>query len=123
VLLQADQADATIELPGEGFDDGPDAFIDTAAVMANLDLVVTADTVIAHLAGALARPTWVALPYVPDWRWMLDRSDHPWYPTARLFRQTRMGDWTGVFAAIATELYAILKSRRDARGDVTFDAP
>ena len=96
--------DLKIEMPGEGFDDGPDAFIDTAAVMASLDLVVAADTVIVHLAGALARPVWVALPHVPDWRWMLDRDDYPWYPTARLFRQKQLGDWEGVFAAMVGEL-------------------
>jgi tetratricopeptide (TPR) repeat protein len=96
--------DLRIEMPGEGFDDGPDAFIDTAAVMANLDLVIAADTVIVHLAGALARPVWVALPHVPDWRWMLDRQDYPWYPTARLFRQKQLGEWDQVFAEMTVEL-------------------
>lgn len=103
--------DVRIEMPGEDFDEGPDAFIDTAAVMANLDLIVTADTVIAHLAGALARPTWVALPHVPDWRWLLDRDDSPWYPTVRLFRQKRANDWDGVFAEIAT----VLRARSEQR--------
>jgi Flp pilus assembly protein TadD len=84
-----------------GLDNGPDAFIDTAAVMASLDLVITSDTSIAHLAGALGRPVWVALRHVPDWRWMLDRSDSPWYPTMRLFRQATDGDWQPVFAAMA----------------------
>ncbi|HEX3666493.1 MAG TPA: tetratricopeptide repeat protein [Rhizomicrobium sp.] len=93
-----------VEDPGPGFDAGPDAFVDTAAIMENLDLVITSDTAIAHLAGALARPVWVALQYVPDWRWLLDRSDSPWYPTMRLFRQTRRGDWTGVFAGMETAL-------------------
>jgi hypothetical protein len=87
-----------------GLDDGPDAFIDTAAVMATLDLIITSDTSIAHLAGALGRPVWVALRRIPDWRWMLDRTDSPWYPTMRLFRQTTEGDWDGVFAAIAEAL-------------------
>jgi tetratricopeptide (TPR) repeat protein len=76
---------------------GPDAFLDVAAVMECLDLVITSDTSIAHLAGALGRPTWVALKRVPDWRWMLDRDDSPWYPTMRLFRQRRHGDWEDVF--------------------------
>jgi tetratricopeptide (TPR) repeat protein len=67
---------------------------DTAALIENLDLVVTADTAIAHLAGALGRRVWVLLPFVPDWRWMLDREDSPWYPTMRLFRQKAKGDWT-----------------------------
>jgi Tfp pilus assembly protein PilF len=87
-----------------GFDEGPDAFIDTAAVMANLDLIVTCDTSIAHLAGALARPVWVAFRHVPDWRWMLDREDSPWYPTMRLFRQKSAGDWSPVFTAIERQL-------------------
>jgi hypothetical protein len=88
----------------EGFDDGPDSFVDTAAVMENLDLVITCDTSLAHLAGALARPTWVALKYMPDWRWMLDRADSPWYPAMRLFRQRTWGDWGGVFEEIAEAL-------------------
>jgi hypothetical protein len=89
-----------LETLGADFDAGPDAFLDTAAVMESLDLVITCDTSIAHLAGALARPTWVALKHVPDWRWMLDRDDSPWYPTARLFRQSSDGDWSGVFEAM-----------------------
>jgi Tfp pilus assembly protein PilF len=88
----------------EGLDAGPDAFVDTAAVMMTLDLVITSDTSIAHLAGALGRPVWVALRLVPDWRWMLDRHDSPWYPTMRLFRQTSDGDWPGVFEAMAAAL-------------------
>ncbi len=92
-----------IETLGNDFDAGPDAFIDTAAVMECLDLVITSDTAIAHLAGALARPTWVALKHVPDWRWLLDRPDNPWYPTLRLFRQPQPEDWTGVFAAIRAQ--------------------
>lgn len=90
--------------PGEGFDDGQDAFVDTAGLMASLDLVVSSDTAIAHLAGALGRPTWVALKQVPEWRWMLERSDTPWYPGTRLFRQTARRDWDGVFARMREEL-------------------
>jgi hypothetical protein len=75
--------EVTIETLGEDFDNGPDAFVDTAAVMENLDLIVTSDTSIAHLAGALGRPTWVAVSHLPDWRWLLDREDSPWYPTDR----------------------------------------
>jgi tetratricopeptide (TPR) repeat protein len=82
------------------FDTVHGAFMDTAAVMMNLDLVITSDTSVAHLAGALGVSVWVALPYVPDWRWLLDRADSPWYPTMRLFRQKRAGDWEGVFAEI-----------------------
>jgi hypothetical protein len=68
-------------------------FADTAAMISQLDLVITVDTVIAHLAGALGKPVWVFLPRVPDWRWMLDREDTPWYPTMRLFRQEVHGQW------------------------------
>jgi Flp pilus assembly protein TadD len=88
----------------DGLDSGQDAFIDTAAVMRALDLVVTSDTSVAHLAGALGVPVWVALRRVPDWRWMLDRPDSPWYPTMRLFRQSTDGDWGPVFAAMAQVL-------------------
>lgn len=84
--------------------DEADSFLDAAAVMQCMDLVITCDTSIAHLAGALGRPAWVALKYVPDWRWMLDRNDSPWYPTLRLFRQTTTGSWREVFGAIQREL-------------------
>jgi hypothetical protein len=94
----------TIETLGDEFDAGEDAFIDTAAIMSNLDLVITSDTSIAHLAGALARPAWVALKHVSDWRWLLDREDNPWYPTLRLFRQETVGDWKPVFARLEHEL-------------------
>jgi hypothetical protein len=65
------------------------------------DLVITSDTSIAHLAGALGRPVWIGLRYSPEWRWMLGRDDSPWYPTARLFRQSEPGGWSGVFTAMA----------------------
>lgn len=89
---------------GADLDPGPDAFLDTAALMASLDLVITADTAIAHLAGALARPTWLLLPQVADWRWLMGRSDSPWYPTLRLFRQKTRGDWGAVFAEVEAAL-------------------
>ena len=101
--------DVTIETLGEDFDNGVDAFIDTAAVMSSLDLVVTADTAIAHLAGALGCGTWIALKYVPHWPWMLDREDSPWYPTVRLFRQSDPDNWTPVFANIANELRSLVR--------------
>ena len=110
-------ASMAIETPGHDFDDGADAFIDTAAMMANLDLVITSDTSIAHLAGALGRPVWVALKYVPDWRWLLDRTDSPWYPTMRLFRQTRSDDWAGVVAQMAEQLRQIVDAA-ETNGDV-----
>ena len=100
--------DAGIESLGNELDNGPDAFCDTAAVMNSLDLIITSDTSIAHLAGALGRPTWVALKYVPDWRWMLDREDSPWYPTLRLFRQSQRDDWIQVFAKIERELRSLV---------------
>ena len=89
---------------GEAFDAGPDGFLDTAAVMMQLDLVITSDSAVAHLAGALGRPVWLALKDVPDWRWQLDREDCPWYPSARLFRQDRRDDWSALFDRIAAAL-------------------
>lgn len=85
-------------------------FMDTAAIMASLDLVITSDTSIAHLAGALDVPVWVALSLAPDWRWLLERDDSPWYPTMRLFRQTRLADWSDVFKRMAQELESRTKA-------------
>ncbi len=82
----------------------PNDFDDTASLAAETDLVITVDTGIAHLAGALARPTWVLLPFAPDWRWRLDRHDSPWYPTLRLFRQPSPGDWGPVVREVAAAL-------------------
>ncbi|MBK8163487.1 MAG: tetratricopeptide repeat protein [Gammaproteobacteria bacterium] len=79
-------------------------FDDTAALIESLDLVISVDTSVAHLAGALGKPTWILLPYTPDWRWLLDREDSPWYPGVRLFRQTRPGDWDSVIRRITGEL-------------------
>ncbi len=89
---------------GSEVDKSSGAFMDTAAIMKHLDLVITSDTSIAHLAGAIGVPTWIAIGYIPDWRWLLERDDSPWYPTVRLFRQSRLGDWQGVFQAIKSEL-------------------
>ena len=85
-----------------------DDYVDTAAVMRNLDLVISADSSPAHLAGALGVPVWMPLPYISDWRWMTDRDDTPWYPTMRLFRQRRWGDWDDVFSRMAQELPRML---------------
>jgi tetratricopeptide (TPR) repeat protein len=104
-------AGTTVETLEEGFDAGPDAFLDAAAVMQDLDFIITSDTAIAHLAGALGRPVWVALKYVPDWRWFLDRSDSPWYPTMRLFRQTARNDWRGVFNRMENELRMLARQK------------
>jgi hypothetical protein len=97
---------------GVGFDAGPDAFLDTAAAIMNLDLVVSADTSVAHLAGALGRPVWIALQRAPDSRWLLEREDSPWYPTARLFRQQAAGDWHEVFERMAAELARVVAGER-----------
>ena len=95
-----------VQTLGEAFDAGDQSFLDTAAVMAHLDLVITSDTSIAHLAGAMGRPVWVVLKSVPDWRWGLEGETSPWYPTARLFRQTTRGDWSGVFDQVRAALRA-----------------
>jgi tetratricopeptide (TPR) repeat protein len=79
-------------------------FEDTAAIIEQLDLVISVDTSVAHLAGALGKPVWILLPYVPDWRWLCERSDSPWYPSARLFRQAMSGDWSEVFAQLQQAL-------------------
>ena len=80
------------------------SFAETAAVIASLDLVITVDTAVAHLAGALGKPVWVLLPPVPDWRWLLDREDSPWYPTMRLFRRAQEEDWQAVFGRVTEAL-------------------
>ena len=85
---------------GETFND----FADTAAAIAQLDLIITIDTSVAHLAGAMGKPTWVLLCHNPDWRWGLDGDTSPWYPTMRLFRQPTFNDWNSVFAAISNAL-------------------
>ena len=81
----------------------------TAGLIAQMDLMITMDTAVTHLAGALAKPTWVLLPYAPDWRWLLDRTDCPWYPSLRLFRQSRFGDWTGPIENVQNELKRLLR--------------
>ena len=87
-------------------DEAAGRFMDTAAVMRNLDLVVTANSAIAHLAGALGAPVWIALPFAPDWRFLQDRDDCQWYPTMRLFRQNTFGEWPDVFERITNAVQA-----------------
>ncbi len=99
-----------VETLGEDFNAEPQAFLDTAAAMASLDLVITSDTSAAHLAGALARPTWIALKHVAGSQWGADGPATTWYPTARLFRQSAPGDWAGVFREMADALRARVTS-------------
>ncbi|HEY1720149.1 MAG TPA: tetratricopeptide repeat protein [Magnetospirillaceae bacterium] len=89
-------------------------FADTAALIANLDLVITVDTSVAHLAGALGKAVWILVRFDHDWRWLLDRDDSPWYPTARLFRQTTLGDWDPVIARVAAALAQFAAAHRIA---------
>jgi hypothetical protein len=90
-------------------------FADTASLMKRLDLVITVDTAVAHLAGSLGVPTWIMLPKVADWRWFLHRDDSPWYPSARLFRQGQDGEWGPVVERVVTELAALVEDRRASR--------
>jgi tetratricopeptide (TPR) repeat protein len=99
-----------IEMLDADFDASGDAFLDAAAVIENLDLVISVDTSIAHLAGALGKPVWIALKHVPEWRWLLGRNDSPWYPTARLFRQEQRGDWDGLFRLMAKALKELVSA-------------
>jgi hypothetical protein len=120
-LISLQKNDVARDLPGAGgrqpilefggdLDGSHGPFMDTAAIMMNLDLVITSDTSIPHLAGALGVPIWLALPFAPDWRWLLDRGDSPWYPTMRLFRQKSPGDWTAVFEEIHAVLGALIST-------------
>jgi len=93
----------------DDFDSGKNAFTDTAAVMSNCDLIITSDTAIAHLAGALGCRTWVVLKKVPDWRWMLDRNDTPWYPNMKLYRQKERDNWEYVFELIKKDIKKLIK--------------
>lgn len=96
---RADLPEGAVVAPGSIAD-----FADTAAIVAELDLVISVDTAVAHLGGALAKPVWLLLPFVGEWRWLLDRTDTPWYPTMRLFRQPSPGDWPAVVDAVAAAL-------------------
>jgi len=95
-------------------------YLDTAAMLMNLDVVISVDTSVVHLAGALSRPTIAILPYNVEWRWLMEREDSPWYPTMKLFRQRAIGDWTNVIRRVGEELKRIsgsseyLRHRRSA---------
>ena len=84
-------------------------FLETAALMANLDLVIAVDTAIVHLAGAMGIPVWMCLSANPDWRWLLEREDSPWYPTMRLYRQEQLGEWGSVIKTLVTDLRGLVK--------------
>lgn len=106
---------AALELPEHiplvNYDEELQDFSDTAALVSALDLVISVDTAVAHLAGAMGKPVWVLLPTVADWRWLLGRDDSPWYPTLRLFRQNRNEEWAVVFSRVATELRRMARHR------------
>jgi ADP-heptose:LPS heptosyltransferase len=92
-------------------------FADTAAVIANLDLVISIDTAVVHLAGAIDKPVWTLPSSVPDWRWLLNRDDSPWYPGMRLFRQTKPNDWTEVFEQVKKALLYKLNTEEQISED------
>jgi ADP-heptose:LPS heptosyltransferase len=96
--------------------EGRESFADTAAIVSWMDLIISIDTSIVHLAGALAKPVWILLSFAADWRWLLDRDDSPWYPTARLFRQPDRGDWTTVIQRVAKELSAYASRHTSTQG-------
>jgi ADP-heptose:LPS heptosyltransferase len=109
-LPQADIAAMSLFRGLTDLSDALSDFEETAALIANLDLVITVDTAMGHLAGALAKPVWIMLPKASDWRWLLDRPDSPWYPTARLFRQGSPGAWDAVISEAAAALAARLRA-------------
>jgi len=96
----------------ESLDEQGGAFMDTSAVLNQLDMVITSDSAVAHLAGAMGIRTWLAIPFSADWRWFLDRDDSPWYPKMRLFRQTRLDDWAELFSRVAIELSLIVNQKQ-----------
>ena len=85
-------------------------FAETAALIENLDMVISADTAVAHLAGALGTPVWIMLRHSGEWRWLLERTDSPWYPSARIFRQKTQGDWAGLVLELRQQLRVMLES-------------
>ena len=91
---------------GDDFDTSHGAFMDTAAVMAHMDLILTVDTAIAHLAGAMGKPVWLMLPYQTDWRWIANRTDSPWYPSMRIFKQPNPFDWD----TVVHQVYHVLRA-------------
>ena len=86
-----------------------ETFSETAAMISSMDLVISSDTAVAHLAGSLGKPIWILLQFVPDWRWLLDREDSPWYPTARLFRQDDTREWDNVIGRVRAALHDFVR--------------
>jgi len=115
-LQKGETAGQLASLPGGIFvwdgSSGERDLAETAALIATLDLVITTDTCIAHLAGAMAKPVWILLPHLADWRWMQQIETTPWYPTARLFRQRAPGDWAGVLKRVIGQLSALRALRQ-----------
>jgi hypothetical protein len=107
-IRDADQSALAAEHAPEHFGHQQTDFTDAAALCDLMDVIISVDTSIAHLAGALGKPTWILLPSVPDWRWMLQRTDSPWYPSVRLFRQTEVGGWENVLDRVRQALGPIL---------------
>ena len=108
--LQKDGPAAPTALPLTDFMNEMEDFADTAALVANLDLVISVDTAVAHLAAAIGKPVWMLDRFDPDWRWLAGRHGSPWYPTLRLYRQPRPGDWDGVVAAVAHDLISLART-------------
>ena len=96
-------------------------FQDTAEAVSCLDLVITVDTSIAHLAGAMGKPVWVLLPFAPDWRWMLESDGSPWYQSMRLFRQQQLGEWSYPFQRIS-EALEVLSTKKQCNDELKFNA-
>jgi tetratricopeptide (TPR) repeat protein len=114
--LQKGDAAKAAKGPAEGmkiidYTEAVSDFADAAACMENLDLIISVDTAAAHLAGAIGKPVWTLLPFVPEWRWLLDREDSPWYPTMRIFRQPSPGDWKSVITHVADEIKRTIRDR------------
>ena len=118
VCMQKDVTDTERDILAEQnmycFDQEIVDFSDTAALCGLMDVVISIDTSAAHLAGAMGKPTWVLLPHLPDWRWLLDRSDSPWYPSMLLYRQEQIGVWDPVLQRVAQDLTQLFLSRGDA---------
>jgi hypothetical protein len=115
-VREADQAALDSSPAIVSFDDNLLDFVNTAALCECMDVVISVDTSVAHLSGALGQRTWVLLPFTPDWRWLRDRDDSPWYPSVKLYRQKAAGDWNEVFSRVATDL------RRVFRGETADDS-